>query len=273
MAGILGDLKAYLAEKLDAHITSNNKSKKQKFNIKAKSKGDVTQNVVVFNIAPASAEEQKEIVAELADKFNQGQLLYVDDDAKKLVESVKAAENDSDNGKIVAYFKDKLTPNDWHILRTGLYTSYLREKGLDVSEIRHSVIENYGIRGKNIMNLAASSPSHFNTHIQPLYEELSKSSDFDNSVFYVEFEQILKEMPFAIFVNSTMSSSKLKEMIEERVEQVKNYAVEKRKIYLHAWGPHVRTVKECVEGLDDSFKVTSSSRKEVTEVIDVTIEF
>jgi len=273
--GLLADFKSYLAEKLDIHFTSNGRSRRQtfKFKNKVKAKGNATveQNILLINLPQAKPEEQKQMLEELAESFNKGELVFVDDETKKLADGVTAAESSTESGELVKYFEGKLSQTDWQIFRTGLYTNYLIEQGMPTSEIRESVIRTYGFRGRNILNLASSG--HFASHIKPLYEELSKAPDFTNVIFYEEFERILREMPFAIFVNSATDRERLHEMISERVEQAKHYSVEKQKLYIHGWGAHVKTIEACLELLEPSLKVTVNKRRQVVEVIDVTIEF
>jgi hypothetical protein len=50
--------------------------------------------------------------------------------------------------------------------------------------------------------------------------------------------------------------------------------IKERRLYIHGWGSNVRTIERAVETLDSgSLKIEISKRKEVTEIIDVTIEF
>jgi hypothetical protein len=267
---LLGEIKAYLAEKLSLHLTFNNKSQKTVIKNTVKGKNN-TQNNLTLNLGKLSSKEKKELIGLLQSSFDEGGVIYVDDDSKRLVDSVKAAEGDSDNGDIVAYFKDKLNTQDWQLLRSGLYISYLVKQGMPTQNIRKSVIDTYGERGKNLLNLASSG--HFSTHIKPLYEELSKAPNFSQSMFYDELERILKEMPFAFFVNSRANPQGLCDVVNDKIEQAKLYAVKEKKIYLHGWGPNVKTIEDCLDMLDDSLRIVINKRKEVVEIIDVTIEF
>ena len=271
--GLIADLKAYLAERLDVHLTSNSRSKKHvlKNKVKAKDNATVNQNVVVLNFVNASKKEKEEALGLLADKFGKGDILFLDDESKKLADSVAAAEDREPEGRLVEFFKNKLKPRDWQILRTGLYIEFLVIQGINTQSIREAVIQNHGTRGKNLLNLAAAG--HFETHIKPLYEELSKSTGFTIDLFYEEFERILLEMPFAIFVNNTITQEELADMINERVEAARAYSVDKRKVYVHAWGPNVRTVDSCLAGLGQKYKITASKRIEVVAIVDATIEF
>jgi hypothetical protein len=63
-------------------------------------------------------------------------------------------------------------------------------------------------------------------------------------------------------------------MIDEKIEQGKKNMIKERRLYIHGWGSNVRTIERAVETLDSgSLKIEISKRKEVTEIIDVTIEF
>lgn len=271
--GLIADLKVYLAKKLDVHFTSNNKSKKHIFKntIKAKNGATINQSVAVFNLAQANKQEKEEVLGILADQFKKGGVVFLDDGSRQLASNVEVAERRQSEGQLVEFFKDKLRPRDWQILRTGLYIEFLVSQGMATKDIREGVIRNHGTRGKNLLNLAAAG--HFETHIKPLYEELAKTPGFTTQVFYEEFERILREMPFAIFVNSTMTPQDLATMINERAEAARAYSVDQRKIYIHAWGPNVRTVDTCLVDLGHTYKVAANKRIEVVAIIDVTIEF
>ncbi|PIZ63271.1 hypothetical protein COY17_00935 [Candidatus Saccharibacteria bacterium CG_4_10_14_0_2_um_filter_52_9] len=271
--GLIADLKLYLAEKLDVHLTALNKSKKHVFKntVKAKKGATVNQNVTVLNLGQATKQEKEEALKLLADSFKKGDVLFLDDESRQLVSSVEAAESRESEGSLVNFFRGKLATRDWQILRTGLYIEFLVTQGIPTKEIREGVIRNHGLRGKNLLNLAAAG--HFTSHIKPLYEELSKAPGFTDNVFYEEFERILKEMPFAIFVNNTITPDQLTDMIKERAEAAMAYSVDRRKIYVHAWGSNVRTVDVCLAGLDKKYKITASKRIEVIAIVDATIEF
>lgn len=271
--GLLADLKISLAEKLAVHLTNHSKSRKQvlKNTVKAKKGATVNQNVAVLNLGGVSKEEKQEALELLAKSFKKGDVLFLDDESKRLVDSVEAAESRDAQGNLVEFFRDKLKPRDWQILRTGLYIDFLLRQGVPTREIRESVIKNHGTRGKNLLNLATAG--HFESHIKPMYQELSKASDFTLDIFYDEFERILREMPFAIFVNNMTTAVQLTAMISERAEAAMAYSVDQRKIYVHAWGPNVKTVETCLSNLGQKYKITASTRIEVIAIVDATIEF
>lgn len=271
--GVLGDLKAYLAEKLDIHVTSHNKSQKKLFTNKIKATGEakIEQTINVFNLANSTKEEKEEVLKLLGKQFEDDNILFISDEQKRLADSVVASEKTGDNGELVAFFEDKLTPKDWQIFRTGLYITFLMSQGMPTSQVRQSVIAAYGKRERNLLNLASSG--HFATHIKPMYQDMSRAPGFTNTTFYKELDRILEEMPFAIFVNHGTTSYEIAEMVKERVEATNSYSVEERKIYIHGWGDNVKTVEDAIEELDDSIKVDINKRKEVTEIIDATLSF
>ena len=270
MIPLVSQLRAYLAEKLDIHATNNNRSRKQI--IKPTNRGSGTQNILVLNTARLDKKEIEEAQKLFRQSFDSDNLLLVNDETNRLASGVEVAESNSENGDLVAYFKDKLKPTDWQIFRTGLYINYLLEAGMPTSEIRQGVLATYGARGRNILNLA--SADHFLTHVKPLYEEMEKAENFTPTVFYEEFERILREMPFAIFVNHSIAAQALCKLVAAKIEQGRKNMVRERKLYIHGWGSNVKTIDQAVESLKDStLKIEINKRKEVTEIIDVTIEF
>lgn len=273
MLPLVGQLKAFLAEKLDIHATSNNRSKKVL--IKPINKGSGNQAVVILNAAAATQEEVLATQAIIKDAFNNGEVLLVDDETKRLASSVAVAESQTPIGETVDYFKDKLNSIDWQILRTGLYIDYLIQQGMPTAELRQGVLVRYGTRGRNILNLA--SAGHFQSHIRPLYEAMSKLDNFSPEKFYEELERILNEMPFAIFVNSQINAEQLCDEVRAKINQSNRNSVIERKLYIHGWGSNVKTIERCIDILNAEvnveLRVVTSKRKEVVEIIDITIEF
>lgn len=276
----INQFKAFLAEKLNVHVTSNNKSRKKviksndttntQSNTEYNAPVTINNNTYTFNLGGASKDEKAEMLAVLKQGFKDGDVVFIGDEQKRLVDTVERSEAENDPEGVVEFFKDKLSSIDWQILRSGIYISYLVEKGMPTQHVRSGIIASHGTRGKNLLNLASSG--HFATHIKPLYEELSQDPDFTRDTFDAEFEIILKEMPFAIFVNSASSPQSIADDIKIRQEKARDYSVDKRKVFIHGWGSNVKTIEDALELLDKSMKVYVKKRREIIEIIEVTVE-
>ncbi len=261
--GLLGDIKGYLAEKLDFHISNTPKSKKSKIINKTKTNTGDNSPVVnlTINIANVQDNEMEETKKLLIEEFKNNNLVFMKDETKALVDDVeKSVVSGSEEDKIIKFFTPILNQTDLLIVRSGIYVKYLSENGFKVEPIRSNIIRSYGIRGKNLLNLASSH--HLKKHIKPLYEGMGKSDNFTAEDFYRELNAILEEMPFAIFVNQSVSEQELVRLIREKANKSIKYAVGNKKIYIHGWGNNASTIENVLKKLPSEVQTVSTTKRE-----------
>ena len=160
--------------------------------------------------------------------------------------------------EILSYFKDKLTKEDFEILRISLFLRSRYRLKENVSKIKEDIVKKFGDRGKNIANLCSSG--YFENFIKPLWEAIHESiEDKENAgkEFYQIFELIVKNGLLAVFVHHHMTVDKLSSLIAKRIEESTRYgfAMVSEQLYIHALSKtNVKTVNDWIENHDVEIK-------------------
>lgn len=182
--------------------------------------------------------------------------MTLEDTSQKLLRSYKDFRNNEETAGLLDFFEGKISQLDLRLLETGLYEAHLlaSQQTDKAQRIKADVITQYGQRGKNLINLA--SGDFFRTHIQPLYEALAAQgleADFKN-----EYDQILQEMPFAIFVHSGITEQAALDMIYEKAEKNVMYGVREETIIVNGFGPNADRIEKIIPALKKKFKRVAS---------------
>lgn len=127
------------------------------------------------------------------------------------------------------FFRGRIPPNDLEILRASLYIKDVHERGGSVRDLKWDIIQKYGVRGKNIANLCTAG--YFESIIKPLYEEMSKQSDFILDNFLSTYNKIIDHYTFAVFVSNRMTKDDIKKEIIGKIEDNKKYGVKNMNIH------------------------------------------
>lgn len=224
----------------------------------------INGNVNILNVqTDANGVVPADTLAQLREailpSFESGEVLLLQDRAKDTVVSYKNFENDQGVSELILFFEDKISQSDMNLLRTGLYEAYLIENNeWDMAQqVKRNAVNRFGPRGKNIINLA--SGGYFGTHIRPLYEALYGQSDFEMSVFRKEYEQIVNELPFAIFVHSGSSKEDILSQLEDKADRNVKYGVSEDTIILNGFGANADRIEELVPDLQKRFSKIAPS--------------
>ena len=156
-------------------------------------------------------------------------------------------EQDLHNQQLLDFFRNKIPEQDIYILRASLYIKKLRGERKNVDALKWQIMDRYGERGKNIVNLC--SAGYFESLIKPLYEHMNKQPRFSGKKFLSIYNRIVEEHAFAIFVHRNMTKSALKSEIEKRIK----YAIQTFNI--HALG------KQNIEKIKDTILAIEKERK------------
>lgn len=270
----LSALKGLISGKINAavHLTaspktnvstskdSNNKSTSQ--NVTFNNNG----NVNIFNFqtqsdGTISRETLEQVKEALLPAFEQGDIILLQQDSKKLLKDYKEFEAHPDTKSLLEFFKGKISELDYRLLETGLYESFLLENDQiqKAQQIKGDIIERYGVRGKNILNLA--SAGYFATHIKPLYEALSTQDSFDPASFNKEYEQIVDELPFAIFVHSGLHEEEILDELTKKAEKNIRYGVKEETIILNGFGTNADRIEKLIPELKKRYKKIAPSTR------------
>lgn len=222
----------------------------------------VNGNVNVFNITPnkdglVDASTLKQLQDVILPAFESNEILLIEEESKQLLHSYKEFRDEPGNADLLEFFKGKIEQPDLTLLESGLYESHLIATGqLDkAQQIKEDIIKRYGQRGKNIINLA--SAGYYATHIKPLYEALQEQGLSDT--FLPEYNQIIDEMPFAIFVHSGITEEKALELLYEKAEKNIQYGVREDTIILNGFGPNAERIESLIPTLKRKYQRVAST--------------
>ncbi len=231
----------------DLHISQTKDKKK----IIVKNSGNGTINVQ-YNQISIPAEDSERVLKLLKEKaFDQNEI-FIEDNAKKILTDIRDLEVNPDINDLVVFFTGKLPQNDVIIMRSGLYIRHLTELGdSSAQKMKKDIIARYGERGNHIINLA--SAGYFLSYIKPLYEQMCTEPEFSNEKFLQEYDIIVRDMPFAIFVNHRMNADEIVRKVEENATRQLRYDVSEEVIALHGYGLNTDTIAEAKKILDSRY--------------------
>lgn len=210
----------------------------------------IDKRTIHINISQLGASDNAQVQKIVRDLVEKENTLLIEDEAKKRIEDISSVEKKGDNNEVLKYFKGKVPPTDVEILRAALYIKSVYERGESVRELKWDVIQKYGERGKNIVNLC--SAGYFISIIKPLYEEMSRQDGFTQDAFHSTYEKIVTQYTFAVFVNAMMTPTKLKEEVVNKIEINKKYGI--KHLNIHGIGSeNVSKILELLNELRNTF--------------------
>ena len=270
-------LQALLSGDKSLHLNFLNNSGKSVKNSR-KSTSAITNNfngpVNIINFNGPLDDSTRKTLQPLIDSFEKKQVLFLADEPKKLLSDVTRSEEDDLVRGLLNFFKPKLSVRDFLMMRTGLYLKYLRDNNRKdaATKLWKQALENNTPREKRIINLA--SADYFHTYFRPLYKHLSKGENAQ-AKFEKQFENILDELTFAIFVPSNMTTDGIVEKVILLAVKNIRYGVQTEIISLHATGRGlVERVKEAVRILKPKFPVIKvNAVSKGMDIITVQIEY
>lgn len=244
------NLRAQAAITTKVTTKRNSDNKDQTVNIQI---GTLNQlNVKTNEDGLLDEETLKQLQSVILPQFEEGRLKTLQADSNELLFGIKAFKQEPETKTVLEFFKGKITESDLRLVESGMYEAYLlRHDQIDKAKLVKSGIQNrYGNRGLNIVNLA--SRGYYATHIMPLYvalEEVGRADDFA-----MEYEQILRDIPFAIFVHRGTNEETLLAQVVEKAKKNIRYGVEEETITINGFGSTADVVEKLVPLLNEKFK-------------------
>jgi len=114
------------------------------------------------------------------------------------------------------------------------------------------------------------SAGYFESLIKPIYKELEKEDDFHISQFLEIFDKIVKESPFAIFVNRYMDKDELLSKIRSQITKNRKYGI--KFLNVHGIGAkNVKTIREALYELESDEGIEVKNVQERANIIFVNI--
>jgi hypothetical protein len=228
-------------------------------------------NVNIFNFPKeTSGEDIKQIKKLIDPAFENDDVAFILSESKTLLEGYKDFEESGETHELKSFFKDKISDTDFRLLETGLYIRFLIDNEQSTSKIKNDVIRQYGPRGKNIVNLA--SADYYSTHIKPLYEALSEQEGFEETDFKQEYEKIIVELPFAIFVNGGQSGKDILKDINDKAARNIKYGVSENIIVLHGYGSNAETIESILLELNKTYQRIAPSTQYIGHLKVITVD-
>lgn len=204
-------------------------------------------------------ELKKLIKASLEEKY-----LIIDESAQKRIEDFSSVNSTIIFQSTYDFFKGKIPSSDLEILRASLYVKTVYERGESVNDLKWQIMQKYGVRGKNIVNLCTAG--YFDSIIKPLYGEMLKRAGFTPEDFTSTYNKIIEHYTFAVFVSSRMTKDELKKEITSKIEDNKKYGV--KSMNIHGLGEeNVKKIVEVLSELKDLIKETPEINSRIDYII------
>lgn len=141
--------------------------------------------------------------------------------------------------------KPILELSDFNAVEASLIIRGLFKEGIQIDRFKLSLIQRFGDRGRKICDIV--SAGYLEKEIMPLFDRLI---DIDNGpqIFKAQFERIVANEAFAIFVRTSLGRDQLMRQVREKLRYHKRIGV--YYVNLHAIGKHnVQKVQSVVKSL------------------------
>jgi hypothetical protein len=143
--------------------------------------------------------------------------------------------------EIISFFEDKIPSDDMKVLKSALYLRKISSPGASIDKYIQEIRYKYGQHGANIVHLCDTG--YFESHIKPMYEELSSRPNFQHQLFVDNYNLIIDNVPIAVFVKRADTVETLIDQVLEKVTFNRGYGL--RELHIHAIGyDNVEKVKK-----------------------------
>lgn len=228
---------------LRININTNNTSNK----IEIHQSGKIV-NVVIGGTA--SKKELFQLQKVISGVVSEKEALLLEEGAKKTLDDFLVIDKQKEGRGLIEFFRGKIPASDLQALRAGLYIHEVFERGESVRNLKLSVIQKYGRRGANIVNLYTAG--YYKSHIRPLYEKMLVQPDFSPEDFTRIYDEIVTQYPFAVFVGQRMSEKEFEVEVRNKMKMNKKYGINQMNI--HGIGEdNVSKIQKLLEKLRDQF--------------------
>lgn len=158
---------------------------------------------------------------------NEGGLYESETD--KLIDEVSVFQSTGDGDELLVKLKGKMPDSDLPIWEAALFIKQAHERGERVDKLKQGLRYRFGERGGNIANLC--SAGYLEEIILPIYDELSQRPAFSIDQFHAQYEVIVTQYPFAVFVAWNSEDADILKEIQTKIEYNKNYGIHQLNIH------------------------------------------
>lgn len=133
---------------------------------------------------------------------------------------------------LISFFEGKIPPADMTVLKSALYLRRISSPQISIDKYIQEIRYKYGQHGANIVHLC--SAGYFESHLMPMYEELSTRPNFTPQLFIDNYNLIIDNVPIAVFVKRSDTPDTLIDQVLEKVTFNRAYGL--RVLHIHAIG-------------------------------------
>lgn len=201
------------------------------------------------------------VLAPLIEQFEQKQIAFLATEQKEVVADIHSFEDSSEIRGLLKFFRHRLKPNDLLRMRTGLYIKHLNDTGNFKQANAYWRQVTVGMRQRDRRIIELASTDYFKTFFRPLFKQFMKANaETAQKRFTKEFEAILEDMRFAIFISSSLSVEEIVATVTKKAIKNIKYGSKTEVISLHAAGlQQVERVRQAATLLRGSFPIMQIS--------------
>lgn len=153
------------------------------------------------------------------------------------------------------YFGPKISNEHLEILEKALYLRERWQRNSSVTKQKEDIMEKYGQEGRSITNLCTAGYFDEDRYLRELYNEMRDSGYYKEGDYREEFEEIIRNEPFSVFVSRGDSVKDTKIQIESRLRKYKKYGVRVKFIDVRGIGPsNIETIESTIEILEEELE-------------------
>ncbi|MCK5176894.1 MAG: hypothetical protein KAQ92_04160, partial [Candidatus Aenigmarchaeota archaeon] len=195
---ILDNLKKIFDTKF-SDILNNNKivfldfSKNNNYVLEKKSEDKLS-----IDISKATPKEKKLIKENILDVNFQEKGNLLKNSSYEKTKQIKESLPESDDKKLLEFYRDKLTPEMYYALEASLVIRKSFKKGQNITELKWDIVRKYPSFGNNLCNM--TTQGYFEDHFYKMYHEMLEDNGFDIRLYQNKVKWIIKALPYTVFV-------------------------------------------------------------------------
>ena len=191
----------------------------------------------------------------------------LEEKSKNRIEDIELKESAGDTKKLLDFFREKIPEDDFGALRAAIYIKKRFDERAPFNEIyslKGELMAKYGVRGRKINNLFSSG--YFETMIMPLFNEMVTHPGFDKDDFLKQYNLIITEEAFAVFVSGWMMADELSPIIHSKIRKNLKYGI--NFITIHGIGQeNVENIKDILMDIEVNYPISTKNIEEKNNII------
>ncbi len=252
------------------HIKNNDSSENIEYDEGTKS--------ISFNIKKLSPPEKEELSRLLKIAFEEHNKLLLEEKSEETIQDLRLEESSEESISVLSYFKDIIPLADYEALRASLYVdSVFKKEGITseqrrekIYRLKGDIIKKQGQRGLNICKIYGAG--YFDTMIRPLHELIDTVPDFTKERFNEQYNIIINESAFAVFVQGPWNVTTLENEILKKIKINLGYGIKFVNIHGISSGI-VKKIKKALPKIEKTYPKITQTIEESEHIIYVKLRF